>query len=116
MENSAAKQAVLRVYALSYLDARRSGYSWPYFARRFGVWYLIGAVIAVVSFLALWLLDAPQEYYVFVAGSAAGCVLRDVAWFLSSRATWLAVTEKFIDWDVVEKLAAEDAEAGSASN
>ncbi|MGH8620238.1 MAG: hypothetical protein ACREUW_21305 [Burkholderiales bacterium] len=105
----ATAQEMLKRYAQSYLEARRSGYSWAYLARRFGVWYLAGAVIAAISVLVLYWVDAPFEYYIFIAGGMLGCVLRDLRWFLFMQTTWRAATEKIIDWKKVEALAGETA-------
>jgi len=96
----------LKAYAQSYLQARRTGYSWGYFLRRFSVWYAIGAVIALAGLLALWLLDASIEHYIFLAGVILGCILRDFAWYGSMRAAW-PIAESFIDWKVVDETAAD---------
>lgn len=85
---------------------RRTGYSWGYFLRRFLVWYAIGAVIALVGLLMLWMLDASTEYFIFLAGAILGCILRDFAWYGATRAAWPVVTQ-FIDWMVVKDIAGE---------
>jgi hypothetical protein len=104
----------LKAYAYSYLEARRTGYSWGYFLRRFLVWYAIAAVIMLISVLVLWLLDASAEYFILLGGAILGCILRDFAWYGSMRALWPGV-ETFIDWKFVEETAGNTKPADAAS-
>lgn len=91
--------------ALRMLEAREQGYTFRLFYRRnlgrYAFLFLVsGATIALVAQLRLWSIAS------LILGMVVGAVLRDLGWLRSVRRTW-PFTRKVMDWEKVERLAAE---------
>jgi hypothetical protein len=58
-------------------------------------------LLAILALMGMWLL------FIFLLGMISGVFLRDVGWVRSTRRVW-PFTVKVTNWDVVERLAAEE--------